>query len=160
VNAYLPTAVSFLYDQNGNLRTNGTRIFEYDDENQLTRVTEPGAWKSEFTYDGKMKMRISIVHARTRHPGDVVRQTEQTLENIERLIAPDNFARHGMPGAGATLRDIAKLRVYVKNAAHGVAAPESMLPSKTVFSSFNFSRSMRLAALLLIQPRSICVVGR
>jgi len=59
VTSYLPTAVTFLYDQNGNLRTNGTRIFEYDDENQLTRITEPNAWKSEFTYDGKMKMRIS-----------------------------------------------------------------------------------------------------
>ncbi len=56
---YLPAAVSFLYDQNGNMRTNGTRIFEYDDENQLTRITEPSAWKSEFTYDGKKKMRIS-----------------------------------------------------------------------------------------------------
>ena len=59
VNIYLPTAVTFLYDQNGNMRTNGTRIFEYDDENQLTRITEPSAWKSEFMYDGKMKMRIS-----------------------------------------------------------------------------------------------------
>lgn len=59
VTTYLPTAVTFRYDQNGNLRTNGTRIFEYDDENQLTRITEPNAWKSEFTYDGKMKMRIS-----------------------------------------------------------------------------------------------------
>jgi len=59
VTSYLPTGVTFLYDQNGNLRTNGTRTFEYDDENQLTRITEPNAWKSEFTYDGKMKMRIS-----------------------------------------------------------------------------------------------------
>jgi RHS repeat-associated protein len=59
VTANLPTAVTFLYDQSGNLRTNGTRIFEYDDENQLTRITEPNVWKSEFTYDGKMKMRIS-----------------------------------------------------------------------------------------------------
>jgi enamine deaminase RidA (YjgF/YER057c/UK114 family) len=58
----------------------------------------------------------SIVNARSYHVGDVVRQTEQTIENIERLIAPENFARHGLPGAGAKLRDIAKLRVYVKNA--------------------------------------------
>ena len=57
----------------------------------------------------------SIVNSATRHPGDVVRQTEQTIENIERLIATENFARHGLPGAGATLRDIAKLRVYVKH---------------------------------------------
>jgi enamine deaminase RidA (YjgF/YER057c/UK114 family) len=56
----------------------------------------------------------SIVNSRTCHPGDIVRQTEQTIENIERLIAPENFARHGLPGSGATLSDIAKLRVYVK----------------------------------------------
>jgi enamine deaminase RidA (YjgF/YER057c/UK114 family) len=57
----------------------------------------------------------SIVNARTCHVGDIARQTEQTIENIERLIAPENFARHGLPGAGATLKDIAKLRVYVKH---------------------------------------------
>lgn len=56
----------------------------------------------------------SIVNARTCYFGDVVRQTEQTLDNIKRLIAPENFSRHGMAGSGATLRDIAKLRVYVK----------------------------------------------
>ncbi len=59
----------------------------------------------------------SIVDAKTVHPGDIARQTEQTIDNIEGLIAPENFARHGLPGAGATLRDIAKLRVYVKHVA-------------------------------------------
>ena len=57
----------------------------------------------------------SIVNARTCHSGDVVRQTEQAIENIECLIAPENFASHGLTGAGATLKDIAKLRVYVKH---------------------------------------------
>lgn len=57
----------------------------------------------------------SIVHTGTCHRGDIVRQTEQTIENIEKLIAPENFARHGMTGAGAALTDIAKLRVYVKH---------------------------------------------
>lgn len=56
----------------------------------------------------------SIVNSHTCFQGDIVRQTEQTIENIERLMTPENFARHGLPGAGATLRDIAKLRVYVK----------------------------------------------
>jgi enamine deaminase RidA (YjgF/YER057c/UK114 family) len=60
----------------------------------------------------------SIVNAETRHPGDIVRQTEQAIENIERLIAPDNFARAGLAGAGAALRHIAKLRVYVKHQQH------------------------------------------
>lgn len=58
----------------------------------------------------------SIVDSRTVYPGDVVRQTVQTLNNIERLIAPENLARLGLPGAGATLKDVAKLRVYVKHA--------------------------------------------
>ena len=57
----------------------------------------------------------SIVNARSCHFGDIVRQTEQTIENIEQLIAPENFARHGLAGAGATLKDLAKLRVYVKH---------------------------------------------
>jgi enamine deaminase RidA (YjgF/YER057c/UK114 family) len=58
----------------------------------------------------------SIVDSKSVHVGDVARQTEQTLDNIERLIAPENFARHGLAGSGATLRNIAKLRVYVKHA--------------------------------------------
>jgi enamine deaminase RidA (YjgF/YER057c/UK114 family) len=56
----------------------------------------------------------SILNQQTCHRDDAARQTEQTIENIRRLIAPENFARHGLPGAGATLRDIARLRVSVK----------------------------------------------
>lgn len=56
----------------------------------------------------------SILGSKTVHPGRIDRQTEQTLANIETLIAKRNFARHGLPGAGATLEDVAKLRVYVK----------------------------------------------
>lgn len=58
----------------------------------------------------------SIVEAKTVHVGDVERQTEQTIDNIERLIAAENFAGHNMPGVGAELTDVAKLRVYVKHA--------------------------------------------
>jgi RHS repeat-associated protein len=57
--SYLPSTNSFAYDANGNLLTNGTRFFEYDDENQLIRITDPSAWKSEFSYDGRMRLRIS-----------------------------------------------------------------------------------------------------
>ena len=56
----------------------------------------------------------SIVDSKTVHAGDPARQTEQTLDNIERLIASDNVAQSGLPGFGAGARDIAKLRVYVK----------------------------------------------
>ncbi|MEI8044279.1 MAG: dioxygenase [Verrucomicrobiota bacterium] len=58
----------------------------------------------------------SIVNSETCHVGDIGRQTEQTLDNIERLISPDNFARHGVSGAGAHLHDLAKYRVYLKRA--------------------------------------------
>ena len=52
-----PAAVAFAYDANGNMTTNGTRVFEYDDENQLIRITEPNAWRSVFSYDGKLRRR-------------------------------------------------------------------------------------------------------
>lgn len=58
----------------------------------------------------------SIVGSESRHPGDLEKQTEQTIDNIERLIAPENFAFHGVAGAGAGLHDLAKIRVYLKRA--------------------------------------------
>jgi enamine deaminase RidA (YjgF/YER057c/UK114 family) len=57
----------------------------------------------------------SVVHSESRYPGDVKHQTEQTIDNIERLIAAENFSFHGIKGAGATPRDIAKIRVYLRN---------------------------------------------
>jgi enamine deaminase RidA (YjgF/YER057c/UK114 family) len=56
----------------------------------------------------------SIVNSESRHPGDIEKQTEQTIDNIEQLIAPANFALHGLKNAGAQLHDLAKIRVYVK----------------------------------------------
>jgi len=59
VTVNLPVAVTFLYDQNGNLRTNGSVVMAYDDENQLIAITNSGAWASTFLYDGKLRLRIS-----------------------------------------------------------------------------------------------------
>ena len=56
----------------------------------------------------------SIVDSETCHSGDPGKQTSQTIDNIEKLIAPENFARHGLNGAGARLHDLAKIRVYLK----------------------------------------------
>jgi enamine deaminase RidA (YjgF/YER057c/UK114 family) len=58
----------------------------------------------------------SIVNSESCHLGDAGKQTEQTLDNIERLISAENFKFHGVTGAGATLKDLAKVRVYVKRA--------------------------------------------
>jgi enamine deaminase RidA (YjgF/YER057c/UK114 family) len=56
----------------------------------------------------------SILNAESMFLGDIERQTDQALDNIERLLTPENFAWHGVSGAGATLADLAEVRVYVK----------------------------------------------
>jgi RHS repeat-associated protein len=59
VTVSLQSTNNYTYDFNGNLLSDGTRGFDYDDENQLIRVTATNGWKSEFTYDGKMRRRIT-----------------------------------------------------------------------------------------------------
>jgi enamine deaminase RidA (YjgF/YER057c/UK114 family) len=56
----------------------------------------------------------SIVDSESLHLGDIEKQTDQTLTNIERLIDAENCTRHGLVGGGSTLADLAKVRVYVK----------------------------------------------
>jgi len=58
----LPATVSFQYDLNGNLISDGKRGLDYDDENQLIRITVTNSWKSEFTYDGSLRRRIRKEH--------------------------------------------------------------------------------------------------
>jgi enamine deaminase RidA (YjgF/YER057c/UK114 family) len=60
----------------------------------------------------------SIVNSESKHDGNPERQTEQTLDNIEKLISSENFKFHGLKGAGLTLNNLAKVRVYVKHAEH------------------------------------------
>jgi enamine deaminase RidA (YjgF/YER057c/UK114 family) len=60
----------------------------------------------------------SIVQSKTVHLDDPRGQTEQTIENIEKLISADNLAHHGIVGSGAKLSDVAGLRVYVKYPEH------------------------------------------
>ena len=59
----------------------------------------------------------SITDSETRHVGDVVGQTHETLTNIEALISEENLARHGLPGLGTTLDGLGLVRVYIKRAA-------------------------------------------
>ncbi len=56
----------------------------------------------------------SILDSESVHLGDVEKQTDQTIDNIERLISAENFERHGLAGCGAQITDLAKVRVYVK----------------------------------------------
>ncbi len=56
----------------------------------------------------------SITASESRHDDSVERQTHQTIENIEALIAADSFRRHGLSGSGQRSTDLAVARVYVK----------------------------------------------
>jgi len=49
---------NYSYDSNGNLLSDGRRIFNYDDENELIAVCVSNAWSNSFAYDGKMRRRI------------------------------------------------------------------------------------------------------
>jgi len=54
----IPTNNAYAYDLNGNLLTDGTRNFAYDDENQLSSVWKTNAWRNDFAYDGRLRKRI------------------------------------------------------------------------------------------------------
>ncbi len=57
----------------------------------------------------------SITQSETRHVGDAAdARREETLDNIEALIAEDKLARHGLPGLGTTLDNLGFVRVYIK----------------------------------------------
>jgi RHS repeat-associated protein len=58
VTVNLPSSVSYAYDTNGNLMSDGTRSFTYDDENELTNVSVAGSWWTTFVYDGRNRLRI------------------------------------------------------------------------------------------------------
>jgi RHS repeat-associated protein len=58
ITAYLPASPSYTYDLNGNLLSDGTRNFTYDDENQLVSVWVANTWSNNFVYDGLLRKRI------------------------------------------------------------------------------------------------------
>lgn len=55
----LPEPASFHYDLNGNLISDGRRGYEFNGVDQLERVTETNAWKSEFVYDALGRRRAT-----------------------------------------------------------------------------------------------------
>ncbi|HTI71125.1 MAG TPA: hypothetical protein VMF06_14240, partial [Candidatus Limnocylindria bacterium] len=55
----IPANSTFGYDRDGNLVNDGLRQFDYDDRDQLTRVTVGITSRSEFSYDGLSRKRIN-----------------------------------------------------------------------------------------------------
>jgi RHS repeat-associated protein len=48
----------YTYDSNGNLLSDGTRNFTYDDEDELIGAWVANAWSNNFAYDGRMRKRV------------------------------------------------------------------------------------------------------
>ncbi len=89
----LPATVTFQYDANGNLTSDGTRTFQYDAENQLTNVNVSGQWQVGYVYDGLGRRRIRRAYAwqsgwsltnetRYIYDGPLVIQERDTNNNI------------------------------------------------------------------------------
>jgi RHS repeat-associated protein len=54
----LPATINYGYDLNGNMLTNNLQVMDYDDENELIRVTVTSSFKKEYVYDGEHRLRI------------------------------------------------------------------------------------------------------
>jgi RHS repeat-associated protein len=94
----LPATVTYVYDSNGNLLSDGRRHFGYDDENQLTQVVVTNKTKSEFTYDGMMRRRVrkeytwagswqQVLEVRYIYDGSLVAQ-ERHYDTASRTVLP------------------------------------------------------------------------
>jgi RHS repeat-associated protein len=55
----IPTSPTFNYDANGNLIWDGLKAFSFDDQDQLASIQQAGQWRSEFSYDGLRRRRVS-----------------------------------------------------------------------------------------------------
>jgi RHS repeat-associated protein len=60
------TGIGIPIDSNGNFTTDGTKTYEWDAENRLTRVTQGVTELARFTYDGKGRRVQKIVGGVTR----------------------------------------------------------------------------------------------
>jgi RHS repeat-associated protein len=58
------SSVTFAYDANGNLTSDGTRTFQYDVENRLTRVTNAGV-QTDLTYDPSGRLYSTVTGSAT-----------------------------------------------------------------------------------------------
>lgn len=63
----------------------------------------------------------SILGEDTAHVDDIARQTHETLRNIDVLVGGDNLSRHGVNGYGYAVRDLAQVKVYVRDLEHVAA---------------------------------------
>ncbi len=126
----LPSSATYTYDLNGNLLSDGTRGFTYDDENELIQVTVTNNWQSQFVYDGKLRRRIikeftwqnsAWVETNEIHfiyDANVVIE-ERDVNNLPQLIyTRGKDLSAGLQGAGGIGGLLALSQVATLNSAH------------------------------------------
>ena len=77
---------TFTYDSNGNLTTAGSPSYTYDAENQLVSAQMTATWRSEFTYDGRSRLRKRIEYSWTGtswYPNDEIRYLYDGMRVIQ-----------------------------------------------------------------------------
>ncbi|MDB6057608.1 MAG: repeat protein, partial [Verrucomicrobiales bacterium] len=90
----LSTNVSFQYDANGNLTNDSLRIFQYDDENQLTSVWATNAWKSDFAYDGLRRRRAETNYLWNSSLSQFVKSSERRFVYDGNLVIEERDANN------------------------------------------------------------------
>jgi RHS repeat-associated protein len=77
---------TFTYDSNGNLIVAGSPSYTYDAENQLVSAQVTATWRSEFTYDGRGRLRKRIDYSWTGsswYPNDEIRYLYDGMRVIQ-----------------------------------------------------------------------------
>ena len=77
---------TFTYDSNGNLTGASSPSYTYDAENQLASAQVTATWRSEFTYDGRGRLRKRIEYGWTGsswYPNDEIRYLYDGMRVIQ-----------------------------------------------------------------------------
>lgn len=85
----LSTNVTVQYDANGNLTNDNLRVFQYDDENQLTSVWATNAWKSDFAYDGLHRRRAETNYVWNSTLSQFVKSSERRFVYDGNLVVEE-----------------------------------------------------------------------
>jgi len=94
VSVYLPASPSYAYDANGNLLSDGTRSFAYDDENQLVSVWQTNVWRQDFLYDGLLRKRVEKDYNWT---GSAWQETSETRFVYDGYLVVQERDRNNLP---------------------------------------------------------------
>ena len=108
----LPASLTYQYDLNGNLLTDGTRMFQWDAANQLTNLYVTNTFQTQFAHDGLGRLRLLREYAwqsgvwvltnetRYLYDGNLIVQERDTNNAIMATYTRGLDLSGGLAGAG------------------------------------------------------------